>query len=92
MIDWKMGKSESYLPCYWFCVICNILVNKFSYHERSYLRNVVFDALRCEFALFIYPVIFEGYAAVDWGDILYKFVNIAAISAFVNYYVDKNWN
>lgn len=92
MVDWKMGKTDSILPCYWFCVISNILINKFSYHDRSYLRNIIFDALRCEFALFIYPVVFEGIEAVDWADIAYKFVNVAAISAFVNYFVARDWN
>jgi len=37
-------------------------------------------------------VVFEGIGAVDWADIAYKFVNVAAISAFVNYYVAKDWN
>lgn len=93
MIDWKIGKSESEFPCFWFCCLCNILANKFSYKERSYLRNIVFDGLRCLFPLFIYPVIFEGgLSAVNWSDIGFRFANVAAISAFVNYFVAKDWH
>ena len=52
-----------------FCYLMKILCNKKGFHERSVLRNVIFDCIRCLTRPILFPLIFEE--NINYQNILY---------------------
>lgn len=68
--------------------LIKILLNKDSYHERSVLRNLVFDCLRNLVRPIIYPLLLEG--RIDYQFLLEMAVGTAIMSILVTLFVKKS--
>lgn len=58
-----LTEVHSYYDTIWcahFCNFLRVLGNKKAYHERSVLRNLVFDCVRGLIRPIIYPLMFQG--------------------------------
>ena len=65
-------------------MVMKIILNKDSHLKRSSIRNVVFDALRVQFGSFFYPLVFEGWEAIDFQNLQLTFLQVAFLSVLVN--------
>ena len=52
-------------------------------------RNIIFNALRCQFASIIYPLMFGG--LINYESLFYEFIEIALMTYLVETFVHPHW-
>ena len=67
-----------------FIMIMKICCNQYYFQRRSTARTIIFDALRVQFGSFIYPLIFSGYKAINFRNMILQFGLVAVLSYLTN--------
>ena len=86
---WYNGQDTLWLSADRFCNIMKVLCNKEAHLKRPLLRNIVFNALRCQFASVIYPIIFGD--QINYEFLAHEFLEIALITYLVESFVPIHW-
>lgn len=73
--------------CGHFCNLMRSLGNVSMFHDRSVLRNLIFDLLRAVIRPIVYPLLFKG--EIDYPVLIETAVSTAIISVIITLCVPK---
>jgi len=95
--DYKLGKNPPHflLTLSYYVVFMKILKNRFHSFDRTFLRNVCFDFLRCRSSTLLYALLFEGIDGLTkhmFQNLLRDFVIVATFSLIVNTWANQRWH
>ena len=87
-----LEESHSYYDTPWcvhFCTLLKILGNKKAFHERSILRNLFFDLIRCLVGPLVYPLMFHNYLNLP---ALLEYATVCIVLSILStLFVNKQW-
>ena len=95
MVAYWTGTTESGLfRAFWQIASTKILNNQMAFHKRPYIRNMVFDIMRCCSGSIIFPLIAGGLDAFDQNRLNQIFTRISGVtilSLLATRFVQPNW-
>ena len=86
-----VAEAHSYYDMAWcghFCNFLRVLGNKKAYHERSVIRNLVFDCVRGLIRPIVYPLMFKG--EIDYPFLIEMTISTVVMSVLCTLFVPRS--